>query len=176
MATSYTIAAVENDDLSTLADLVHTSKLSLPINQLLFKDWPNDAAQKPLYTQAVVSSHHDPAVTDLKAVDDVSGQIIGYIAFTRKQGPDVTTSADDGDGMREASDQQQQNSPPEGLKPDVLAAVAGLNTEESRHFSCLHRYGTPRCSSELFHHPSPSFPTALTSSTHSTEPLTPAQT
>lgn len=155
MAASYTIASVENDDILTLSDLVHTSKLSLPINQLLFRDWPNDAAQKPLYTQAVVSSHNDPAVTDLKAVDDASGKIIGYIAFTRKHASGGPPPTDEADSARNASDQQQHSSPPEGLNPDVLAAVAGLNSQESRHFSSFDHYGTPDYCSILPNRPHP---------------------
>ena len=144
MAAPYTIAPVQSDDVPALANLIHTSKLALRINQLLFKNWPNEAVQKPLYTQAVVSSFNDANVTDLKAVDSASGKIIGYIAFMHKHAttlPEPAISEPD-HAEYDAQQQQQQSSTPEGLNPDILAAVAGLGMETARHFDSLDRYGT----------------------------------
>lgn len=165
MAASYTILPVQLDDLPALADLVHTSKLALPVNQLLFRNWPNDAAQKPLYTQAVVSSHNDPTVRDLKAVDTISGKIAGYIAFSRKHPTAASASIPDTDSAKDDTQQpQQQSSTPEGLNPDVLAAIAGLGAETARHFDSLARYGTAPAL------PSPLLPPLLTNNPHLVPP------
>lgn len=67
---NHSIVPVTAQDLPTMAKLLCDSKLQLTINRLLFKDWPNEAAQVPNYTRAVEGSFKDPSVESFKVVDD----------------------------------------------------------------------------------------------------------
>lgn len=48
-APGYTLRPVQSSDIPVLGDLLYNSKLALTINRLLFKDWPNEAAQRRNY-------------------------------------------------------------------------------------------------------------------------------
>lgn len=85
MSTSYSIHSVASTDLPALGELLHTAKLALPINRLLWKDWPNDAAQKPQYAQALESGFKEPSIENFKAIDNASGETVGYLGLARKQ-------------------------------------------------------------------------------------------
>ena len=65
-------------------DLVYHCKLCLTINRLLCQNWPNEAFQKSVYRSTVEGAHKDPNVECLKVVDDVSQEIVGYLALSRK--------------------------------------------------------------------------------------------
>lgn len=91
---NYSILPVSSSDLPTLATFVHSSKRSLTINRLLFKDWPNEVAQKPLYTHAIESAFKDPSTDSLKVVDDESGDTPGFLVLTRKRPTDTERPTD----------------------------------------------------------------------------------
>jgi hypothetical protein len=45
MSAQFTISAPEEKDIQVLGDLLLRSKLSLSINRMLWKDWPNGTAK-----------------------------------------------------------------------------------------------------------------------------------
>lgn len=132
---NHSIQPVREADLPFLASFLHTSKLALPINRLLFKEWPNDAAQKPLYAGAMRSGFEDADVDDLKCVDADTGEIVAYIAISRKRpGPDPT------------ADRLKRSDAGKGdfFHPDIIAAVTDAVGEINRDVQNLDRIG--RCS------------------------------
>lgn len=109
------ILHVSESDFTTLAEFIHSSKLSLAINGFLYDDWPNEAAQKPIYRQAVESSFNNPESHCLKAVDQESGDILGYLVLTRKR---------PGQGSSPEEESTAGQEVPEGMNRDVFCAVA----------------------------------------------------
>jgi hypothetical protein len=93
---AYSLVPFAKEDLSVVADFLHTCKLALPINRLLIKDWPNPAVQKPMYHGAITGSFDNPDVVKLKAVDDSSGALLGFVVFTRKRPDGAGDSAGTG--------------------------------------------------------------------------------
>lgn len=137
MASPYSILPVAPSDLPTIAEFLYSSKLKLTINRLLFKDWPNEAAQRRQYTGAVEGALADPNTESLKAVDAASGEIVGYLAVTRKS------------ATRPAA--EVEKSVPEAFNPEVYQAVIRAAGELSKemegvdHLSNLsHRNETGR--------------------------------
>ncbi|EXJ67323.1 uncharacterized protein A1O5_09336 [Cladophialophora psammophila CBS 110553] len=122
------IRPVSSLDLPLLSDLVHTGKLALPINRLLFKDWLNDAAQKPLYAAAAEAAFKDEQLECLKAVDEGSGDILGHLSLTRKR-PDSEFKEGQPTPDEEAELGKQQQDIPEFFNPDVLSAVSNAVAE-----------------------------------------------
>jgi hypothetical protein len=133
----YSIEPVTSSDLPTLADMVHANKLQLVINRVLFKDWPNPAAQKPLYKGAVEGGFNDPSVEDMKMVDS-SGEIVGYCVLSRK-GPAEKNEKTDGKGN--SQDKKENPSMPEGLNPEVAGAVGKAVTEINKEIEGIDRFG-----------------------------------
>ena len=150
---NHSIHPVSSCDLAFLSEFVHTQKLALPINRLLFKAWPNDAAQKPLYAGAVESAFRDSSVECLKMVDDHAGDIVGYLALSRKRGVQRTEQADSdqsdeqrhGGGKDRRQQQQQQQSPniPEFFNSEVLDAISKATTELAEEFEGIDHFGEP---------------------------------
>jgi hypothetical protein len=131
---NHSLFPVAGSDLPTLASFLLSCKQALTINRLLFQNWPNDAAQKPLYTAAVGGGHSDPSVDDFKIVDDESGDLVGYLALTRKR-PSVKeppAEKENGDGKQ---------SIPEGLHPLVFAEVMKAVTEIAGEMEGVDHYG-----------------------------------
>ena len=135
-ALTFSVVPVMKSDLPAIAHLVHTCKLALPINRLLFENWPNDAAQKPLYTAAVNSSFDDDAVQCWKAVNDETGALVGYIATTRKRPENI-----------EAQDKEEtkddEPTVPDGLNAEVIAAVSNATSQIARTMVETDHFGTP---------------------------------
>jgi len=73
---NYSILPLLESDLPTLAQFVQESKLGLTINRLLFKDWPNEAAQRENYSKAMESNFADPDAERFKVVDNESGLVV----------------------------------------------------------------------------------------------------
>jgi hypothetical protein len=80
---NYDILPLLLEDLPTLAHFVQESKLGLTVNRLLFKDWPNDAAQKANYSKAVESNFDNPLTERWKVIDNESGSTVGHLVLTR---------------------------------------------------------------------------------------------
>ncbi|KAE8414454.1 acyl-CoA N-acyltransferase [Aspergillus pseudocaelatus] len=83
-AHSYTIRPVELSDIPALGDLLYTSKLALTINRLLFKNWPNEAAQRQNYLGALEGIEVD-SPESRTVVDNVTGEVIGHLALNRRR-------------------------------------------------------------------------------------------
>lgn len=134
----YSLQSVTATDLPSIADLVHKCKMALPINRLLFVDWPNDAAQKPLYKQAVESGFEDKNVENWKVVheyvdseDGSEGEgegegekgksIAGFFCLTRKRPVERTSFSATG---------PLQSDPNPGTEPATRTPVAEGGEEE----------------------------------------------
>lgn len=103
MAQHISILPVLEADLPILSDFLHTSKLSLTINRLLVKDWPNEDIQRKHYADVIAGSLQDPSNELLKSVDTSTGQIVGFVALTRKHPVPSIASSDKGEGDVEKS-------------------------------------------------------------------------
>jgi hypothetical protein len=119
---AFSIHPVTSDDLPTLIQFLHESKLALTINRLLWKDWPNDICQRPQYINAIESSFKSESCEIFKAVDDESGVIVGHLVLTfRKPATSEAKAAvGEGDGPPKI---------PNGINDEVLAVVAKFAAE-----------------------------------------------
>ena len=133
---TFSVVPVTKSDLPAIARLVHLCKLALPINRLLFENWPNDAVQKPLYTGAVKSSFDNEAVKCQKAVNDESGELVGYIATTRKR-PRNTEAQDHEDKETEIP------AVPDGVNAEVMAAVSAATSQTACSMIEVDHLGMP---------------------------------
>ncbi|KAL2672823.1 hypothetical protein Neosp_013539 [[Neocosmospora] mangrovei] len=124
------VLPVIKSDLPTLAEFVHSSKLCVTINRLLYLDWPNDAAQKPQYRRAVESSFNNDMVQCLKAVDEESNELVGYLVLTPKTPVEVRKDTEIGNNIEEQS-------VPDGMHPGVLSAVNNAAAEIKRETNGL---------------------------------------
>ncbi|KAI8650933.1 N-acetyltransferase domain-containing protein [Fusarium keratoplasticum] len=124
------ILPVASSDLPMLAEFVHSSKLCLTINRLLYLDWPNDAAQKPQYRRAVESSFNNDMVQCLKAVDEESNELVGYLVLTPKTPVEARKDTEIG------SDAEEQ-SVPEGMHAGVWSAVTNAAAKIHRETASL---------------------------------------
>ncbi|KAJ5288784.1 hypothetical protein N7478_001814 [Penicillium angulare] len=113
----YKIELVVENDLPTLGHLIHSAKLALSINRLIFLNWPNEILQSSLYSQAVKSGHENASAECFKAVDNNTQDIIGYIVLAR-----VSPEPEEKNDKEEDTPTQV---PPEGLNPPLLAEVNG---------------------------------------------------
>lgn len=132
---NHSIVPVSSSDLPTLANLVHSSKLALTINRLLFKDLPNEAAQKPIYTNAVESGFKDSSVECLKVIDDESGDLVGYVGLMRKRpaNRERPTDGDNGDGKQNI---------PDVFNPDVYTAISKSVAEIAKEMEGIEHFGS----------------------------------
>ncbi|KAJ4213027.1 hypothetical protein NW759_011288 [Fusarium solani] len=128
------ILPVAVSDLPMLAEFVHSSKLCLTINRLLYLDWPNDAAQKPQYRRAVESSFNDDMVQCLKAVDEESNELVGYLVLTPKTPIEARKDTEIG------SDAEEQRVP-KGMHAGVWSAVTNAAAEINRETDSLNHLG-----------------------------------
>lgn len=128
------ILPVAGSDLPKLAEFVHSAKLCLTINRLLYLNWPNDAAQKPQYRRAVESSFKNDNVQCLKAVDEESNELVGYLVLTRKTSVEARKDTEIGS---DAGDQ----SVPEGMHAGVWSAVNHAAAEINRETDGLDHLG-----------------------------------
>jgi hypothetical protein len=112
----YSIQPVTSpDNLPTLIQFLHESKLSLTINRLLWKDWPNDICQRPQYINAIESSFKSESSEIFKAVDE-TGTIIGHLVLTHRKPAtsEAKVSVEEGDGRPKI---------PNGINEEVLNVV-----------------------------------------------------
>lgn len=84
MPENYTFRPVQPSDAKVLGGILYRSKLALTINRLLFKNWPNEAAQLQNYTSTIEGM--DESMADsLSVVDNASGDVIGLLALSRRK-------------------------------------------------------------------------------------------
>ncbi|RDW66944.1 hypothetical protein BP5796_09693 [Coleophoma crateriformis] len=134
---SYSIVPISAEDLPTLAAFVYTSKQQLTINRVLWKDWPNEAAQRANYTNAVEGAFKDPLSETFKVVDDESGEILGHVVLSRKI-PVGDVKNTDKDDKGEGSEDEKV---PKGLDPEVAGAVEEAVKEIDKEFQGANRFG-----------------------------------
>ncbi|KAH6877206.1 hypothetical protein B0T10DRAFT_609926 [Thelonectria olida] len=124
MPISVSIQPVSGADLPALADFLYTSKLSLSINRLLYKDWPNESAQRPIYAGAIKTSLSDPSSECLKAVDAKTGNVLGFVVLTKKP-------AQKNEDVSRTDDGAAKSSVPESMNPEVFWTVMKATAELS---------------------------------------------
>jgi hypothetical protein len=132
------ISRVAISDLFFLAKFIHSAKLSLSINRLLYQPWPNDPVQKKQYTGAVEGAFADSSMECFKATNGDSNTIIGYIVLARKTATKEDLMAP---AQSESSDNGQNVPEPEGMNPGVLAEVSTANIAISKATENFDRYG-----------------------------------
>lgn len=123
--TNYTIHPLTHPDLPTLAHFVQDSKLGLPINRLLFKDWPAHSIQREHYLRNVSANFENPDVERFKVIDDESGSMIGHLVLTRKR----PGGGEGGGGGEGESPAQRKVDVPEYFNKEVFAAVMDTVSE-----------------------------------------------
>ncbi|RDW86897.1 GNAT family N-acetyltransferase [Aspergillus mulundensis] len=120
---NFTFRQVERSDVDTLEGLLFTSKLSLTINKLLFKNWPNEAVQRRNYRSALEGLDFDNSDREsLTVVDDELGKIIGHLALYRRE-PQTPVQDDIECGQSQAASATEQADIPDFFNADVLNAV-----------------------------------------------------
>ena len=132
---NYAISRIESSDLPFLARFIHSAKLSLSINRLLYQPWPNDPVQKKQYTGAVQGAFADPSMECFKATDGDSNAIIGYIVLARK------TATKEGDSVAPTQSTDNEHNAPEGMNPGVLAEVSAASIAINKVTENIDRYG-----------------------------------
>lgn len=132
-APNYTITPVSESDLPFLASFIHTAKLSLSINRLIFNDWPKDATQTQMYTGAVRGGYADPSTECFKAVDCNSDEIIGYFVLARKQAVQETPA--------EAENKYSTPVIPDGLNLGLFGEVMNATKQISQNVEAINRFG-----------------------------------
>jgi GNAT superfamily N-acetyltransferase len=108
-------------DVPTQANFLVAAKLQLSINRFLFKDWPNEPAQRAMYTDAAKGNFEGAENTCLKIVNDASGDMVGYIVITHRPAGKPLFAKNDPN-----ANQEQQPSTPEGFNPEVLPTVVKM--------------------------------------------------
>lgn len=142
----YSIFPVNAADIPVLVELLYSLKTALTFNRVLFKHWPNEAAQKALYRATLENTLAQiTTIESLKAVDDETGEIIGYVAVSRES------------PIRNPTEQQKQHSNAEGgsgcrgqeqiedlndFHPEVYAAAIRACLELQRRNEPFEHFGT----------------------------------
>ncbi|RSL74664.1 hypothetical protein CEP51_011502 [Fusarium floridanum] len=106
--------------------ILPVTKSDLPV----LAEFPNDAAQKPLYKRAVKSSFNNDTVQCLKAVDEESNELVGYLVLTPKTPVEARKVTEIG------SDFEEQGVP-EGMHAGVWSAVNKAAAEIKRETDSL---------------------------------------
>ncbi|OJJ96420.1 hypothetical protein ASPACDRAFT_63354 [Aspergillus aculeatus ATCC 16872] len=133
-----TISRIESSDLPFLAEFIHSAKLSLSINRLLYQPWPNETVQRKQYTGAVEGAFADASMECFKATTEGDlNAIIGYMVLAKK-----TATKQDPLAPVPAKSVPPDNLPsaPEGMNPGVLAEVSAANVEVGRATENIDRY------------------------------------
>ncbi|KAF4943781.1 hypothetical protein FSARC_14832 [Fusarium sarcochroum] len=140
MGDSVSISAAILADLPVLGDFLYSSKLALSINRLLIKDWPNEENQRKNYSSSIETSLSDPTMECLKAVDNVSGNIVGFVVLENSSAEAEQTSDDESTTKRTAPDWMDSD-----LFSEVMEGSAFLDqqSETFDHFSVIYIYVAP---------------------------------
>ncbi|KAI9036765.1 uncharacterized protein KD926_001343 [Aspergillus affinis] len=130
---NYTLRPPNRSDVPVLSDLLYNSKLTLTINRLLFKDCPNEQAQRKNYASVFDGLESSPTET-VAVCDAASGEVVGLLAFARKR-PSVDT-----DESASPSTKEPQNKP-DIFNQEVLGAVMETVKTLSENTKGLDHYG-----------------------------------
>jgi hypothetical protein len=133
---NHIISRVEGSDLPFLAKFIHSAKLSLSINRLLYQPWPNESIQRKQYTGAVEGAFADSSMECFKATDAESKEIIGYIVLAKKKAITEESTVPIQPATTESG-----NKAPEGMNAGVFAEVSGANADISKATNHIDRFG-----------------------------------
>jgi ribosomal protein S18 acetylase RimI-like enzyme len=123
-SSSYSIHPIDTIDVPVLVELLYSLKSTLAFNRAVFKNWPNEAAQKALYRATIENTFAPTSETEsLKAVDDETGDIIGYVAVSRESPIAQTPTPNE-------QEKQSQHSNAEGPGVEVAVEQEQGQTEE----------------------------------------------
>ncbi|KAL4884886.1 acyl-CoA N-acyltransferase [Aspergillus karnatakaensis] len=125
----YTIRPFQPSDLAQSTEILYNAKLGLTINRLLYKNWPNAAAQRQNYRSTL--ENLDPATMEsLTVVDNDTGEVVGHITVTRKNPSALEVKKD----IDTTSAGPQI---PDYFDPEVLAAVQATAAKLDKQFHDL---------------------------------------
>lgn len=133
----YTIEPVTSNDLSFLSEFIHSAKLALTINRLVFLDWPNEQLQSKLYSRAVHSGYENPSVDCFKAVDNNTQEIIGYIVMRKQSAPKPGHTFEETPEGQKAS----EDSVPHGLNLPLFTEINSAVNEIAERTKGLELFG-----------------------------------
>jgi hypothetical protein len=149
---NYSILPIDTFDVPTLVEFLYSLKSTLAFNRAVFKNWPNEAAQKALYRATIENTLAPTSATEsLKAADDETGEIIGYVAVSRER-PTQDSSTEqqqkqhlNAEGTRVDGDRgQEQEQPEEELSAfnlEVYAAAVKACLELQRGVEMCDHFG-----------------------------------
>lgn len=132
-APKYSIASVSEPDLPFLANFIHAAKLSLSINRLIFKDWPNEALQKQVYSNAVQDGYSNPLMKCFKAVDVDSNEIVGYFVLARKRPVKKSLTDSGSEGVQQAI--------PDGFNLGLFRELTNATIQIAKQTDAIDRFG-----------------------------------
>ncbi|KAJ5707570.1 hypothetical protein N7488_007371 [Penicillium malachiteum] len=125
----FRIERIDKEDLPFLGEFIHSAKLALSINRLIYLNWPNEELQSAQYLRAVTSGFHDTSAECFKAIDNVAGEIVGYINVKSHKAENLLDKKPD------------PKSPiPEGLNPPLLAEVNNAVSEIAKETEGMERF------------------------------------
>jgi ribosomal protein S18 acetylase RimI-like enzyme len=145
MTENISILPVSKADLPILSDFLHTSKISLTINRLLVKDWPNEEVQRKHYADVITGSLQDASNELLKSVDTSTGQIAGFVVLTRKHPVPSTASSEKGGGNVE------RTNVPNWMNPVLFEAVMSGSDYVTQPTDDMERFGNHASSGHFYY-------------------------
>ena len=108
MSLRYSILPAAHSDVAVIGELLFESKRKLNINLLLWRNWPNETAQRSQYTKTIEDSLAIAEIYTFKAVEDETQQVIAFMALKR---------------VRPTARRSQREAVQNNLNPTVLEAV-----------------------------------------------------
>ncbi|KAL3483799.1 hypothetical protein BJX62DRAFT_219616 [Aspergillus germanicus] len=152
---SYSIYPIDTIDVPVLVELLYSLKSTLAFNHAVFKNWPNEATQKALYRATIENTLAPTSATEsLKAVDDETGEIIGYVAVSRESPTTQTPTTKEQEKQNQhlnaavpgvdAGREQEPGQPEEDLSafhPEVYDAAVKACSELQRGVKTVDHFG-----------------------------------
>lgn len=90
MAPSRTVTTVQAEDLNEIVDGIVASKHKLAISMVLVNNFPDTEGRRRSTESSVRDAFRNPDCTNLKVIDDQTGELLGYLTFERKRAQEVT--------------------------------------------------------------------------------------
>lgn len=129
------ITPATETDIPALVNLVYLGKISIPLNQFMWKQWPSEIAQKTRVESAVRGSLNDSNVKSYKVVAAESGHIVGLLVLTRRT-PTIAKEQE-----KESDTRSSEIVAPPELRSDVLNMVAAAINDISRNSADVNHIG-----------------------------------
>lgn len=109
-----TIKLMTTSDVPAAVDLLYQHKISLAINRVMWKTWPDETVQKARIRSAFEESMRSSSTKCYKAIEDHTGDVLGILVLTHRQPPSADVSTN------------KETSHPDVNMPQTLA---GLNLD-----------------------------------------------